>query len=404
MHILYITTEYPQPGQAYGGIAEYTHKTAHALVQRGQKVSILHIGQVNRNYTQNGVDVYEIKSFDLYKGIDGRLPEQFLRLLRLLASAYKTRQAIKKICKRNKISVIQYPNYLFQGLFLTTKDFPCLVCRVSSYAPLLRSTYGARKTIVRHIEDYLEYKSIRNSNKSIIPSKTMKNIYKLYENLDIEVIPTICPRINTKRATKIEVQDKRITSFQNKRYLLYFGSLSKVKGIDILARAIPLIHKKYPDVHFVIVGRDLGIPGAGSVKDYFKSVIGGEGSVVTFINHIGKDLLYPIIKNSYAVVMPSRIDNLPNSCLEAIALGVPIIGSNKSSIDEMIIQKKTGIVFENSSDESLAKAVDWLLSLSERRYLKMKEEIKKYYSNIQNEDRIGLLLDFYIKLIKEKNE
>jgi predicted membrane GTPase involved in stress response len=34
--------------------------------------------------------------------------------------------------------------------------------------------------------------------------------------------------------------------------------------------------------------------------------------------------------------MPSRVDNYPNACLEALSLGVPVIGTYDSSLDEMI--------------------------------------------------------------------
>ena len=53
-------------------------------------------------------------------------------------------------------------------------------------------------------------------------------------------------------------------------------------------------------------------------------------------------------------VCPSRADNLPNTCLEALACGTPVLGSSAGGIPEMAVEGETGWVFENDSPMSLA--------------------------------------------------
>jgi glycosyltransferase involved in cell wall biosynthesis len=46
--------------------------------------------------------------------------------------------------------------------------------------------------------------------------------------------------------------------------------------------------------------------------------------------------LYALVRGAIATVAPTRCDNLPNTVLESLQLGVPVIGSQGASIDEIV--------------------------------------------------------------------
>ena len=114
-----------------------------------------------------------------------------------------------------------------------------------------------------------------------------------------------------------------------------------------------------------------------------------------------KTSLYPIIAHAMGVLMPSRVDNYPNACLEALSLGVPVVGTYNSSLDEMIIDGKTGFLAQNSDPESLILAIDQLLSLAPDQRVQMRMEIDKFVQASLAEDRVGQLLKFYRKTIEQ---
>jgi glycosyltransferase involved in cell wall biosynthesis len=58
-----------------------------------------------------------------------------------------------------------------------------------------------------------------------------------------------------------------------------------------------------------------------------------------------------------ASVLPSRVDNLPNSALESLALGTPVIGANGASLDEIIEPGLNGELVEYGDTEQLAAAM-----------------------------------------------
>lgn len=57
-------------------------------------------------------------------------------------------------------------------------------------------------------------------------------------------------------------------------------------------------------------------------------------------------------------IMPSLQDNLPNTVLESLACGTPVIGSDTGGIPEMVRSGETGWLFETGRPESLGKAIE----------------------------------------------
>ena len=63
---------------------------------------------------------------------------------------------------------------------------------------------------------------------------------------------------------------------------------------------------------------------------------------------------------------PSRADNLPNTVLEAMAAGTPVIGSDVGGIPDMVRPGETGWLHENDNADSLAQKIREALSQRDR--------------------------------------
>lgn len=61
------------------------------------------------------------------------------------------------------------------------------------------------------------------------------------------------------------------------------------------------------------------------------------------------------------LVVPSLEDNLPNTVLEAMACGTPVVGFTTGGIPEMIDHLQTGYLAEGASSEELATGIEWVL-------------------------------------------
>jgi len=60
-------------------------------------------------------------------------------------------------------------------------------------------------------------------------------------------------------------------------------------------------------------------------------------------------------------VIPSLEDNLPNTVLEAMACGTPVVGFDIGGIPDMIEHKKTGYLAVAADVDDLLAGIDWVL-------------------------------------------
>jgi glycosyltransferase involved in cell wall biosynthesis len=63
------------------------------------------------------------------------------------------------------------------------------------------------------------------------------------------------------------------------------------------------------------------------------------------------------LRRAEAAVLPSQVDNLPNTVIESLMFGIPVIGSRGASIDEIVDEGVTGHLTELGSARDLADAL-----------------------------------------------
>lgn len=144
---------------------------------------------------------------------------------------------------------------------------------------------------------------------------------------------------------------------KGKKYLLFFGRFEVRKGFHALAQALPIFLQQHPEASVVFVGRDKESVIAPSMAEYARSLCGGMASRLIMIDQLPHRQLYPIIDDAHLVVLPSLIDNMPNACLEAMALGKVVIGTFEGSFDELIDDGKNGFLVAADNVEALAQKI-----------------------------------------------
>lgn len=123
-------------------------------------------------------------------------------------------------------------------------------------------------------------------------------------------------------------------------YCLYFGRLSREKGIDDLIRACGA------------TGTKLLILGTGPFEDELKDLVKEANyDNIVFGGFCSGDKLTTAIQKSFFVVLPSKwYENCPYSAIEAMILGKPLIVSNNGGLPELVNNGYNGFIF-NDIDE-----------------------------------------------------
>jgi glycosyltransferase involved in cell wall biosynthesis len=122
------------------------------------------------------------------------------------------------------------------------------------------------------------------------------------------------------------------------RRILTVANLRPEKGLDVLIDAARLVSRRFPDVHFTVVG------GGPERAQLLERVDGhGLGGIVTF-------------------VLPSRSESFPNALLEAMAAGVPVVASAVGGVLELVEHGRTGTLIPPGNAQALADSLCGLVA------------------------------------------
>ena len=134
-------------------------------------------------------------------------------------------------------------------------------------------------------------------------------------------------------------------------YLLYFGRLSRVKGLATLLRAHSELNH---DTRLLLAGDDT--QGYRAELERLADEL-GSADRVEFVGMKDRAELNALISRATAVVVPSEWpDNCPMSVFEAFALGTPVVASNIGGIPEQV-RDGCGLLFEPGSVGELGQAL-----------------------------------------------
>ena len=89
----------------------------------------------------------------------------------------------------------------------------------------------------------------------------------------------------------------------------------------------------------------------------WKATLGKWAKQLIWRGPLERPQLYGIVSGAVASVLPSRVDNLPNTVIESLQYRVPVIGSRGASIDEMVEEGRNGILVPIEDVDALAEAM-----------------------------------------------
>lgn len=389
MRIGFLTPEFVTENYFSGGLAHYLYRVSRSLVSLGHEVHVITLSEIDcADFEYDGIHVHRITR-EVKGGWFNRLTRNKVRAtITCLALSYRFYGKLKRLHRQVPFDIVQYSNYNFCGLFASLLlSVPSMV-RISSYSPVWHQKLGAKPTLDARMIELLERLQLRLSRHVYAPSYTLKHMVEEGANItNVEVIRTPCYVETTNLDSS--VYD---TYLNNKTYLLFFGRFQLHKGFHILAQALPQVLNAHPDCTAVLVGLDLETPLASSMKEYALSLCEKHEERLVFISQIPHTQLYPIIKGARLVVLPSLIDNFPNTCLEAMALAKPVVGTRGASFEELIVEGKTGFLVPAGEVDALADKINevWI----HPRLGEIGQEARRKVQDFSPEHTIQRLLDY----------
>lgn len=207
----------------------------------------------------------------------------------------------------------------------------------------------------------------------VSPSFWLKNLAStatLTKQLRSEVIPNpININLYTSR-NKTEIRRKHKLP-EDKKLLLFVGAntMDPRKGFPVFRETVNIISQVNSDFEIVVFGKS------------DSEII---STLAPVVHNIGTLTDATEIAEVYAacdlLVVPSLEDNLPNTVMEAMACGTPVVGFNTGGIPEMIDHKQNGYVADFMSVDSLKEGIIWVLENPENLSENARNKVVNQYS------------------------
>lgn len=196
-----------------------------------------------------------------------------------------------------------------------------------------------------------------------------------------------------------------------KNTIFVSNSGSPLKGAHQMLKALPIILREYPDtiVNFC---------GSSVTSNNIKRCLRFQGyhlflrrlvkklklkNNVRFLGTLTEAQMKQQFLDANVYVMPSAIENSPNSLCEAQILGTPVIASYCGGTPSLLIDGITGYFYRYEEHEMLAQLIIMLFKSGNL------EELSRNEMEVANSrhDRIknaNILADIYLKILNGKNE
>lgn len=182
-------------------------------------------------------------------------------------------------------------------------------------------------------------------------------------------------------------------------YVLFFGRLSKEKGVDVLVDAFERALPQMPD------NLKLVIAGDGPERE---ALANKSSDRIRFVGFKQGDELERLISGAAFACCPSVWrENMPYSIVEALAEGTPVVGSRIGGIPEIVIEGETGWLAEPGNAASLSEALIHALAtaVDTPTYRAVQQRCRSYVLENCNQFKyMEKLTTLYHDLISHKKE
>lgn len=392
MHIVYITVEFVTE-KISGGLGTYVDNMAKIMSAHGHKVSVITLSHEDKEfYYHDRIRVIRVKE-----------DRQQYKILRTLVNSWRLRHELHRLDRKDKVDIVQIASLHAIGFFKSRRN-PS-IARISSDNALWRHADEYAFDMERAVQDKtlfdrMELYAVRHADYAFAPSKCCARIVAKRARCRVGIIesPYVCM-----------AQEEDASVYHNKlvgkKYLLFNSTLSTLKGTPVSIAAVDELMNRYPDLYMVYAGIDGGIISSDGVRmpaknilNYFNKKYDGR---VIYLGCLKREQLFPIISNAYACVLLSRIENLSNSCIEAMARGKIVIATYGASFEQLIRNKENGLLIQRDSHKALLKAVRYLDSLSEEERARIGAAAQKSVERLGEECVYNNMMKVYSDLIKK---
>ncbi|MDG1398817.1 MAG: glycosyltransferase [Polaribacter sp.] len=262
---------------------------------------------------------------------------------------------------------------------------------------------GLRELVLNtSIRDVVRWSGIildrqKTKNKSKLEKKLLQNIRYVGGRTTWDRVSSLAlnPSLKYMYAPEMIRQEFYDTNRWNiqkvkKHRIFMHQGFKPIKGLHVLLEAIHILKPTYPDIELYMSGTNImknrtlkeRLLQPGYVKYLFKKIKQyGLEKCIHFTGVLDANQIIEELKKSHVMVIPSTIENSPNSLVEAQLVGIPCVASHVGGVPEMITHNEDGFLYTFNEPYMLAEYIKRLFetddlcdSFSTSSYKKIREQ------------------------------
>jgi glycosyltransferase involved in cell wall biosynthesis len=190
-------------------------------------------------------------------------------------------------------------------------------------------------------------KTMQRASALVVPSGFLQRAFE-QRGIRSEIVPNIIDVERFKPAIGVVGAGKcRIVVTRN---------LEAIYDIPMALRAFSLVVEAIPAASLVVAG-------SGPELQRLRSLAAELGIVerVDFCGSLDRDQIAELYRSASLVLNPSRVDNMPNSVLEAMASGVPVVSTNVGGVPWILRHEINGLLVASGDHAAMAAAATRVL-------------------------------------------
>ncbi len=356
MRIALVTTEYVTEVNFDGGLSNYTYRTALSLAGLGHEPVVVVASDKREVIRHSGIEVHRVPVVWYHPVL--RHVCKYVPCFDLVMMSRALNAEVADIHAGSPVDLVQYTS-LGGTAFFRDGSIPS-VARLSSYQKLCDAAYDVRPDLKTKLRQMLEVASLRKVDAVFGPSRLIGSEVAKDTGLTVDLIES--PFVLDDCALSYDTYEEVKKKLEGREYLLFFGSLGLLKGGKAIGDMIYDLLSRNPQLSFLLVGKDLGYGGA-PMFGYIAEKAKEHANRLQHLESIPHSRLYPLVEKSLCVVLPSRVDNFPNTCIEAMAFGKVVVGTRGTSFEQLITDGVSGFLCEKDNPVSLRETIEKVAGL-----------------------------------------
>lgn len=366
MNVLFICHEYP-PGKS-GGIGSATRTLARAMTAMGHRVFVAGLyvpGYGQKDYEEDaGVRIWRRRfhlDIGLVRNNYSRLDSFWMRIFHhsggmrwdAVRSVRRFHSFILELIEKFDIDIVEWPD--FNECF---RWLPESFEWASLPVPLVIKYHGTQSYINHNMRQKinpriyaLEKKHIARADALASVSRNTADNYATFYGIGNKV---------TVLYNSIDLPEVLYDPDRATPTIVFTGTLTPLKGIYSLLEAWPAVLAERSDARLRVFGK-------GKIAALRSQLAEAARESVSFEGFVTRDRLYDSMATASAAIFPSYSECFAVAPLEAMAVGCPVIYTQRVSGPELIRPDVNGLLVDPDDLRGIADAILLLLNDPDRR-------------------------------------